>query len=83
MKEITKTIYICDYCGQEHEDKSWMELHEDTCALNPKNQPCSTCANMLIGVGCTKGICMENVGGKVHCFYYKKGTPICIPGYIV
>jgi hypothetical protein len=35
-------IYICDFCGEETEDKS----HEKTCKKNPANKHCSTCDNL-------------------------------------
>lgn len=76
MKELTTTFYICDYCGLKLEDKSQMELHEETCPFNPKNQPCSQCENMIVGVGCCKKINIEDIDGKkIKCFFYKKGTP--------
>lgn len=76
MKEIVTTFYTCDYCRLKLEDKSQMELHEEICPLNPKNQPCSQCENMIVGVGCCKKMNIENIDGqKIKCFFYKKGTP--------
>lgn len=75
MIEINKTIYKCDYCGFEHEDKEFLIIHEECCVLNPKNQPCSMCSNMILGVGCSKNMDTEKIGGNVLCFYYKKGIP--------
>lgn len=76
MKEIITTSYVCDYCGLKLEDKEQMELHEEVCPLNPKNQPCSQCENMIVGVGCCKKMNIENIDGqKIKCFFYKKGTP--------
>lgn len=76
MKEIITTFYVCDCCGLKLEDKSQMELHEEICPLNPKNQPCSQCENMIVGVGCCKKMNIENIDGqKIKCFFYKKGTP--------
>lgn len=76
MKRIEKIIYKCDYCGHEHGDEEWMKIHEECCALNPKNQPCSMCSNMILGMGCSKRVPMENIGGNVLCFYYKEGIPL-------
>lgn len=75
MKEITKTIYKCDFCDFEDERKELLQLHEECCAFNPKNQPCSTCSNMILGYGCSRGKDTESVGGNVLCFFYSKGTP--------
>ena len=76
MEKITKIVYKCHYCGHESEDENFMLLHEDVCALNPKNQPCSMCSNMVLGMGCAKGMDIESIGGNVLCFLYKKGIPI-------
>ena len=75
MKKFLQTRYKCDFCGEEHEDKAFMEFHEIICPLNPQNQPCSTCENQILHVGCIHGMDMETVGGNVLCFYYKKGYP--------
>ena len=75
MKKETIEIYKCQYCDTIHKNKDWMELHEKICPLNPENQPCSTCSNQVLGMGCSKGMNMETVGGNVLCFYYKKGYP--------
>lgn len=73
--EITN-LYICEYCGTKHEDENWMKMHEDVCPLNPKNQPCSTCERLILGLGCSKKMDMEQIDGKkVKCFFYKKGIP--------
>ena len=73
-KEVT--LYICEYCGTKHEDEQWMKMHEEICPLNPKNQPCATCTNMILGIGCSKGIDVEAIDGKkVKCFFYKEGLP--------
>ena len=76
MKKEIKEFYICDYCGAFHEDKNQMELHENICPKNPKNQPCSTCQNLILGMGCAKNINMDVVDNKkVKCFFYKEGLP--------
>ena len=51
-----------------------MRQHEEICPMNPKNQLCSMCENQILGLGCSKGMNMEDIGGNVLCFYYKKGT---------
>lgn len=76
MKEITKTLYVCEFCGFEHENKQFMEVHEECCALNPQNQPCSMCSNMILGFGCSKNMPMNQIGGNTLCFYYSKGIPV-------
>ena len=76
MKTITRTLHKCDFCGFEDEREDFMKLHEECCALNPKNQPCSQCGNMILGVGCGRGMNIESVGGHVLCFYYNEGVPI-------
>ena len=73
MKE--KIIYECDFCGYQDERKEFIEYHEKCCALNPANQPCSLCSNMLVGLGCLKGMNPDLIGGKVKCFFYKEGMP--------
>lgn len=75
MKKETVDIYICDFCGRMSEDKEFLRLHEECCPKNPKNQPCSECENLMLGIGCIKGMNMEDVGGNVICFHYKKGVP--------
>ena len=76
MRKETKELYICDYCSASHEDEKWMQCHEEVCPLNPKNQPCSTCQNLILGLGCAKGMDMEVIDGKkVKCFFYKQGLP--------
>lgn len=76
MKKEKITQYICDYCGTKHEDETWMLMHEELCPLNPKNQPCATCTNMVLGFGCSKNMNMELVDGvKVKCFFYNEGIP--------
>lgn len=75
MKEITKTVYQCEYCGHEDTREDFMKLHEECCPLNPKNQPCSQCINMILGFGCSKGMNVESVGGNVLCFFYSEGVP--------
>ena len=75
MFKETIDLYICQYCGQKHQDENWMKLHEEICALNPKNQPCAMCENQILGVGCSKNMDMESIGGNVLCFFYKKGYP--------
>ena len=76
MKKENIDLFICDFCGQHSRDEFYMQLHEDICPLNPKNQPCSMCENLILGLGCSKGIAMESVDGKkVLCFFYKKGYP--------
>ena len=76
MKKFEKVVYKCDYCGQEHENEEWMKMHEECCVLNPKNQPCAMCSNMILGMGCSKRMPMESIGGNILCFYYKNGIPI-------
>ena len=76
MEKIVKTFYKCQYCGYEHEDENFMLLHEECCALNPKNQPCAKCSNMILGIGCSKGMDMEEIGGNVLCFFHREGIPI-------
>lgn len=75
MKEINKTFFVCEFCGLEHEDKNFMTTHETCCIENPINQPCSKCANQIIGFGCKANMDMNAVGGKVLCFKYIKGEP--------
>lgn len=76
MKKEIKEFYICDYCGTPHENKEWMKEHEEICPLNPKNQPCSTCQNLILGLGCSKGMNMEQIDNKkIKCFFYKEGLP--------
>ena len=75
MHKIEKIVYKCEYCGYEDEREDFMQIHEECCALNPKNQPCSTCTNMILGIGCSKKVDMEKVGGNVMCFFYKEGLP--------
>lgn len=75
MKKETIDIFICDFCGHQTQDEAYMKLHEEICPLNPKNQPCSMCENQILGLGCSKGMDMENIGGNVLCFYYRKGYP--------
>ena len=75
MTEKDVKIYICDFCGRMSEDKEFLRLHEECCPKNPKNQPCSTCSNQLLGMGCMRGMNMEDVGGNVLCFHYRRGTP--------
>ena len=31
MKTKSKTIYVCEYCGEEYSDYSSCEVHEDEC----------------------------------------------------
>ena len=75
MNKETIELYICDYCKQKHTDVNWMEMHEEICPMNPKNQPCSKCENQILSIGCGKGMKMESVGGNVECFFYKEGYP--------
>ena len=76
MKEINKIVFKCDFCGYEHELKNVVELHELCCPQNPINQPCSTCTNQVLGLGCSKSVDMNCVGGDVLCFHYKAGEPL-------
>lgn len=74
MKE--EMNYVCDYCGFKSNNKEVVFLHEELCPLNPKNQPCSQCENMIVGMGCARNVPIEKVDGqKVLCIFYKKGTP--------
>lgn len=74
-KEIIE-VYVCSHCKEtKHPNEQWMRQHEEVCPMNPKNQPCSMCENQILGLGCSKGMNMENIGGNVLCFYYKKGYP--------
>ena len=75
MEKITKVLFKCQYCGLEHEDENFMGTHEECCAKNPKNQPCITCANLILNMGCSKNVDMESVGGNSLCFCYKEGIP--------
>lgn len=75
MHKETIEIYICQYCGFKHPDKGFMEKHEEVCLKNPTNQPCSECEHHILGIGCSKGMNMDSVGGNVLCFFYKKGQP--------
>lgn len=75
MKEIVKTIYVCDFCGLELTDINEMFKHEDICPHNPQNLPCSLCKNMIIGQGCKHHMDISKIGGKVLCFFYEKGQP--------
>lgn len=75
MTKETVEVFICDYCGQKHHNEKWMKMHEEICALNPKNQPCAMCKNQILGIGCSKGMDMESIGGNVLCFFYKEGYP--------
>lgn len=76
MKKETITLYTCEFCGAQSTDEEEMVTHELICPLNPINQPCSTCKNQLIGYGCIKKMPMENIGGKVKCFFYEEGSPM-------
>lgn len=82
MKEITKTFFVCEFCGLEHEDKNFMTTHETCCIENPINQPCSKCANHIVGFGCRANMDMDAVGGKVLCFKYIKGEPYLPPAFL-
>lgn len=76
MRKEIKELYICDYCNINHEDEAWMQCHEEICPLNPKNQPCSKCSNLILGLGCKYKVDMDSVDGKkVKCFFYNEGLP--------
>ena len=75
MLEKQITIYECEFCHVKCESKDEMAFHEEICALNPKNQPCSTCIHQVLNYGCAKGMDMELIGGNVKCFFYKRGIP--------
>lgn len=76
MKKQVITIYECEFCGTKHEDEQWMKMHEEICPLNPKNQPCSTCAKQILGLGCAHGMDMDRISDNVKCFFYKQGIPL-------
>ena len=50
-------------------------LHEECCPKNPKNLPCSQCSNLILVIGCSKSVNMDDIGGNVLCFFYKNGQP--------
>ena len=75
MKKELREVYICEYCGCIMLSEEGMLTHELICLKNPINQPCSECENQIIGLGCSAGIDMESIGGKVACFKYMKGKP--------
>ena len=72
-KEIK--IFECEFCGFQHTDKDYVEVHEQTCPDNPLNQPCSKCIHQILNFGCAKNVDMEKVGEKVKCFFYEEGSP--------
>ena len=44
MKEITTTIYECEYCKKYYKRKHHAVIHEKTCKKNPDNlHPCKHC----------------------------------------
>lgn len=45
MIEKTITFYQCKHCGKADTKEELMQLHEDTCLLNPSLQGCYTCGN--------------------------------------
>lgn len=76
MIEKQATVYQCEFCGAENTHKDWIQMHEEICPLNPKNQPCSMCEHQILGFGCAKGMDMEKIGGNVKCFFYSEGYPV-------
>ena len=76
MTEKDVKIYICDFCGYMSEDKEFLRLHEECCPKNQKNQPCSICSNMIIGMGCSKNVNCDDICDNVKCFCFQEGTPI-------
>ena len=76
MKSKNIKIFICDFCGFMSESEQVTKLHEECCPKNPKNLPCSQCSNLILGIGCSRGKNIDDVGGNVLCFFYTKGTPI-------
>ena len=76
MEKETIEVYVCSHCKEtKHLNEQWMRQHEEICPMNPKNQPCSMCENQILGLGCSKGMNMEDIGGNVLCFHYRKGIP--------
>ena len=76
MEKETIEVYVCSHCKEiKHPNEQWMRQHEEICPMNPKNQPCSMCENQILGLGCSKGVNMEDIGGNVLCFHYRKGYP--------
>lgn len=82
MEVEVRTIFKCEFCGKEFTDKIQCEEHEEVCANNPINKPCSKCSNcevdLIHGVShCTKNIDMTVVDDvNVLCFGYEEGTPL-------
>ena len=75
MEKETIEVNVCSHCKEiKHPNEQWMRQHEEICPMNPKNQPCSMCENQILGLGCSKGVNMEDIG-NVLCFHYRKGYP--------
>ena len=75
MKKELREVYECEFCGVKMLSEEDMVTHELLCFKNPINQPCSECENQVLGFGCSAGMNMDVMGGKVVCFRYKKGKP--------
>jgi len=39
----TKTIYACEYCNNDYNDKEICIEHENNCNKNPKFKSCDSC----------------------------------------
>lgn len=48
MKEITTTIYMCEYCKKKYLRKHHAKYHEDACTKNPLNHHrCYSCEHFV------------------------------------